>query len=94
MITTLIKPHITEKSLIATGRNCYTFEVALKATKTEIRAAVEAAFKVNVVDIHTTRTYASKKRNPRTGHYSTKTATKYAVVKLAPKQTINLFEVK
>lgn len=94
MTSILIKPHITEKSLSATARNCYTFEVALQSTKHEIITAVEKTFKVNVIAVNTSRTYASKKRHPRTGRYISKTARKFAVVKLAPKQSISLFETK
>ena len=38
------KPIITEKSMMATANNTYTFEVVKDATKVEIAQAVELAF--------------------------------------------------
>ena len=38
------RPIITEKSMIQTGNNKYTFEVAKDATKIEIKQAVELVF--------------------------------------------------
>ncbi|MER2604276.1 MAG: 50S ribosomal protein L23 [Siculibacillus sp.] len=46
-------PVITEKSTIAAEQNKVVFNVAKSATKPEIKAAVEALFKVKVVSVNT-----------------------------------------
>ena len=86
----LIRPLITEKSNTGMQDNKYTFEVALKATKTEIRQAVETIFKVKVIDVKTIRVGGKVKRMGasvgRTSDY------KKAIVKLAEGNTIPVFE--
>jgi large subunit ribosomal protein L23 len=50
----ILKPVVTEKSLRLSERtNAYTFEVHRKANKVQIRAAVEAIFKVEVESVRT-----------------------------------------
>lgn len=50
---TLIAPVITEKSTLLSEQNKVVFRAPLEATKTEIKDAVEALFKVNVVKVNT-----------------------------------------
>ena len=50
---TIIAPVITEKSTAASEHNKVVFRVASKATKPEIKAAVEALFGVKVVGVNT-----------------------------------------
>jgi large subunit ribosomal protein L23 len=48
------RPLVTEKNMSrAETRGIYTFEVALKANKVQIRHAIEKLFKVGVVDVRT-----------------------------------------
>ncbi|HEX9062549.1 MAG TPA: 50S ribosomal protein L23 [Clostridia bacterium] len=56
------RPIITEKSndQIADGK--YTFEVDIKATKIEIRKAVESLFQVKVLNVNTMNLEGKKKR--------------------------------
>ena len=86
----LIRPLVTEKTYGMMQDNKYTFEVALKATKTEIRQAVETIFKVKVIDVKTIRVGGKVKRMGasvgRTSDY------KKAIVKLAEGNTIPVFE--
>jgi len=49
----VLAPHITEKSTLLSEQNAVVFKVANKATKPEIKAAVEALFDVNVVGVNT-----------------------------------------
>ena len=49
----IIKPIITEKSNYAMNEGKYTFKVAKKATKVDIRNAVEKLFGVKVVSVNT-----------------------------------------
>ncbi len=46
---------VTEKSVKLQERNQYTFKVALRANKIDIRRAVETLFKVNVVSVNVMR---------------------------------------
>ena len=47
----MIKPLITEKSMVAAALNCYTFKVGKKVSKGQIKEAVEKKFKVNVIGV-------------------------------------------
>lgn len=50
----LLAPRVTEKTArIGDESNQYVFKVASDANKTEIRAAVEALFEVNVMSVRT-----------------------------------------
>ncbi|NLZ70088.1 MAG: 50S ribosomal protein L23 [Clostridiaceae bacterium] len=49
----IIRPIITERSGNDAAIGCYTFEVALKATKPEISRAVEELFGVKVLSVNT-----------------------------------------
>ena len=86
----LIRPLITEKSNTGMQDNKYTFIVPLNANKVEIRQAVEAVFKVKVLDVNTVRVMGKIKRM---GKYSGKRPdVKKAIVKVAPGQRIEFFE--
>jgi large subunit ribosomal protein L23 len=49
----IVSPAITEKSTMASEHNQVVFNVAKKATKPEIKAAVEALFNVKVTGVNT-----------------------------------------
>ncbi|TKD52972.1 50S ribosomal protein L23 [Sphingomonas baiyangensis] len=49
----IVAPHITEKSTMVSEHNAVVFQVASKASKPEIKAAVEALFDVSVVGVNT-----------------------------------------
>lgn len=49
----IVSPAITEKSTMATENNQVIFNVAKKASKPEIKAAVEALFNVKVDSVNT-----------------------------------------
>jgi large subunit ribosomal protein L23 len=49
----IVSPAITEKSTMASERNQVVFNVARKATKPEIKAAVETLFSVKVTAVNT-----------------------------------------
>ena len=81
-------PVITEKSQAAQAEGKYTFKVDPKATKLEIKAAVEKIFNVKVTDV---RTMNVKPKKRRVGRYTGLTNRyKKAIVTLAEGQTINL----
>lgn len=48
----IIKPYITEKSVMAGERNVYTFEVSMRATKRDVRDAIIKVFGVTPVKVN------------------------------------------
>lgn len=58
----IIKPCITEKSTIETEQGKYTFVVDRRATKTEIKKAVEQLFQVKVLKVNTLNYEGKEKR--------------------------------
>ena len=56
------RPIVTEKATILMEQNKYTFEVIPKATKPEIRAAIENLFDVKVVKVNTLLPPRKKRR--------------------------------
>jgi len=76
------RPVITEESSELMANKRYVFEVDLKATKTEIKSAVEQIFKVKVVKVNTMRVPAKPKRYGRYEGYTNEW--KKAIVQLSP----------
>jgi large subunit ribosomal protein L23 len=64
------RPVITERTSEFIEQQKYVFEVDLKANKTEIKQAVEAIFKVKVVNVNTLRVPAKPKRYGRHSGYT------------------------
>jgi large subunit ribosomal protein L23 len=56
------RPVITEKATMASENNAVVFEVAMDATKPEIKSAVESIFGVKVKAVNTTITKGKTKR--------------------------------
>lgn len=81
--TVIRRPLITERALtVKEMENTLVFEVASKASKTEVKQAVEALFKVKVAAVRTAN-FAGKER--RRGQYSGyRPDWKKAYVRLAP----------
>ncbi|MBD5634561.1 MAG: 50S ribosomal protein L23 [Candidatus Eremiobacteraeota bacterium] len=88
----IIAPLITEKSMTATVSSQYTFEVHPRATKTQIRHAVETIFSVSVVKINTTNVAGKIKNFARRGVRTSgkQSNWKKAIVTLKPGQKIEL----
>ena len=86
----ILEPVVTEKSVAASeGRNTYTFRVAPRATKGQIRQAVEEIFGVRVTEVRTVTTH-SKRRRVR-GRMTRSHLGKKAVVEVAPEDRIDIF---
>jgi large subunit ribosomal protein L23 len=85
---TLIAPVITEKSTLLSEQNKVVFRTPLKATKVEIKAAVEALFKVNVVKVNTVVQKGKTKRFR--GVPGKRSDTKKAIVTLKDGQSIDV----
>lgn len=89
----IISPVISEKSMQETAFNRYTFKVNPKANKHQIKKAVEALFKVNVVKVRTIRSKPLVKKSRKTKKTLKVKVVKKAIVELKPKQKIDLFNV-
>jgi large subunit ribosomal protein L23 len=87
----LIRPVISEKSIAQTERGNYTFAVARDANKFQIKAAVEAEFKVDVLDVRVISVRPKEKRRGRRTP-GTVPGWRKAVVTIGPGQKIDLFE--
>ncbi|MGC4027085.1 MULTISPECIES: 50S ribosomal protein L23 [Mesorhizobium] len=84
----IVSPAITEKSTMASEQNQVVFNVARKATKPEIKAAVEALFGVKVTGVNTLVRKGKVKRFRGTvGRLSD---VKKAIVTLADGDTIDV----
>lgn len=91
-LTSLIKqPLITEKSLQAASKNCFTFKVDAQATKHQIKQAVEQVFKVTVVGV---RTSLITKTIIKRGRPKLQKSWKKAIVELKSGDKIDLFDIK
>jgi large subunit ribosomal protein L23 len=65
------RPILSEKSLSAVNEKKYVFEVDIRATKTEIRAAVEQLFDgTKVHSVHTVRVSGKFKRQGKSSGYT------------------------
>lgn len=58
----IIRPIITEQSMMDMENNKYTFEVAKTSNKSEIKKAIEAIFSVKVVKVNTMNMTGKVKR--------------------------------
>jgi len=85
----LKRPIITEKSTDLISENKYTFEVDLRANKTQIKAAVEEIFNVEVEKVSTLRVKGKLRRMGRHEGYTSDW--KKAVVTLKPGHSIEVF---
>ena len=85
----LIKPIVTEKMTVQGEKlNRYAFEVDREANKIEIKAAVEALFKVKVTKVNTL--ISKGKTKVFKGTKAFRSDTKKAIVTLEDGQTIDV----
>lgn len=82
------RPIITEKTTLASESGAVVFEVAIDATKPEIKKAVEALFNVKVKAVNTTVTKGKVKRFK--GRPGTRKDIKKAYVTLVEGNTIDV----
>ena len=81
-------PLVTEKSRDREALNQYSFKVSPKASKIEIKEAVEKIFKVDVLEVRTQNMPVKKKRVGRYTGLSNRC--KKAIVTLKSGQTIDM----
>lgn len=86
----LIEPVMSEKATLLREEGKFVFKVHSKANKFEIKEAVEKLFNVKVADCTVMNMFGKMKRvRHRAGRTS---SWKKAIVKLAPGETIKVFE--
>ncbi|MDQ1467944.1 MAG: large subunit ribosomal protein [Actinomycetota bacterium] len=87
----IVRPVVSEKSYAAFDGNVYTFVVASDANKIEIRKAVETIFNVRVTNVNTINRKGKRKRNRRSGAWSSRPDERRAIVSLADGDRIEIF---
>jgi len=86
----LLRPTITEKSTLLQESGKYTFRVASRANKVQVKEAVETSFNVTVLDVNITKTHGKRKRYG--SRITKKPDIKKAIVTLASGDRIELVE--
>jgi large subunit ribosomal protein L23 len=84
----ILSPVITEKSTLVSDANQVIFNVAPRATKPEIKAAIESLFKVKVTAVNTL--VRKGKLKTFKGHRALQSDHKKAIVTLAEGHSIDL----
>ena len=86
----LVRPIITERSTMLHTQGKYIFQISKRATKPQVKQAVEQAFNVKVLAVNTNKLPGKRKRmGPRLVHTPT---VRKAVVTLRTGDKIQLFE--
>ncbi len=88
----ILRPVVSEKSYGLLEEGVYTFVVAPKATKSEIRDAIETIFDVSVLKVNTLNRKGKRKRERRSNRWVRTSDQKRARVTLAEGDSIDLFE--
>ncbi len=86
----LRRPLVTEKSTRLSGAGTYVFEVDKRASKGQVRLAVEKAFKVGVIRVNMISVHGETKRMGK--REVTRPSWKKAVVTLKEGDKIQFFE--
>lgn len=88
----LIKPLISEKTMILAGQDSYTFLVDLDSTKYAIANEIKDRFGVDVLNVRTIVLRGKRKTQRSRKGYFTKADRKKAIVMLKKGQSIPMFE--
>jgi len=88
LLKVLLAPHVSEKSAtMADAAGQYVFKVEPTATKTEVKAAVESLFEVQVQSVNMIN--LKGKRKVFKGRQGQRNGVRKAIVRLAPGQDID-----
>lgn len=88
----ILKPIISEKSMMLAANRVYSFEVPLSTNKIEVARAVAATFSVDVTDVRISITKGKVKRFK--GKAGKRADVKKAYVALKAGQSIKIFEAE
>ena len=91
--TTIVRPLITEKTMSLAGRNWFSFEVTMTATKEDIKSEIARIYKVTVLSVRTMHVKGKVHRVGRKSQAVRRSDRKKALVQLAKGQSIPVFEV-
>jgi len=83
----IVRPHVTEKTTVLAEQNKVVFKISPTATKRDVKAAVEAIFKVTVMKVNTLNTEGKMKKFR--GRDGQRNDVRKAVVTLAAGQSID-----
>lgn len=86
----ILRPRLTEKSVMAGERNVYTFEVRKDATKYDVRDAVSLVFGVTPVKVNIVNKSARKTQSRSRGRMVTEKGLKKVYVYLKDGDTISV----
>lgn len=87
----ILRPVVTESSMAAMDDKKYTFDVDVRANKTQVRYAIEEIFGVNVKNVNVMNVRGKLKRQGRYAGY-TKKRRKAIVTLTADSKEIKIFE--
>jgi len=88
----ILEPVVTERSMAASERQqTYTFRVDPRATKGQVRHAVEELFGVTVLEVRTMTTHSKRRRVRGRGRLTSSHVGKKAVVRVAAEDRIDIF---
>ncbi len=93
MKNTIVRPHITEKSLGMASKGSYTFVVAKFARKEEIKSAIHTLYNVHVLEARTVAMAGKTKKSGKRMNIVLKIPWKKAIIRLAPGEKIDAFEI-
>jgi len=93
MKSQIFRPLISEKSLGLASRGWYTFAVAKRARKEDIRRQIEKMYNVNVLSVRTIAMHGKVRRTGKKMVSKRKEDWKKAIVQLKTGQHIDAFEV-
>ena len=88
MYDTLVRPVITEKSMVSSEAGKVVFIVPLSATKDDVKSAVEAIFNVKVKKVNTIKQFGKVKSFR--GREGVRSDFKKAIITLADGQNIDV----
>lgn len=86
--TVIFRPIMTEKAMAGNQFGRYVFEVDRRASKPQVKVAIERRFGVSVVRINTSVRKGKSRRDLRTRHIVAHSPTKKAIVTLKKGQSI------
>ncbi len=87
----ILRPVITEKTMAGMEKGKYAFRVDPRATKVDIRQAIERIYRVRVAKVNTLNVKGKPRRQSRF-HAGHTPRWKKAIVTLAEGQTIDVFD--
>lgn len=88
----ILRPVLTEKSMMLVGAGQYTFEVAVRSSKQQIAEAINQIFGVEVAEVRTNVRPGKTKRLVRQRKTVRTPKSKFAVVSLKKGQKIDGFD--